>query len=143
MKKNLSILVVDDSETDRYLLKRLIQKTELIEFIYEVENGQEALDHLEKMLLNSNDEQEVRFPNIIFLDVNMPLLNGFEFLQKYLDFTQENKQFPISNIIMFSSSENEEDRKKALAYDFVNDYMIKGSAGTKEIKNKIEDIFKL
>lgn len=131
--KSYSILVVDDSQTDRYLLRRSIEKATMIGSVFEAENGKEALE----LLKNGQGQMSPFPPVIVFVDVNMPLLNGFEFLELYSKLREENSRFDACNIVMFSSSENPDDRKKALSYKFVRDYMVKGAVGPKVLREKV------
>ena len=138
--QEISILIVDDSETDRYLLKRVIQKTELVANIFESDNGQEALD-----LLNDYDSNKSKYgesfpPLLVFLDINMPLVDGFEFLEQFSKLRTTQKDYESMVIILLSSSEHADDKRKAFAYDYVHDYIIKGSISTKELRERISAI---
>ena len=69
-----SILIIDDEETDRYLLKRLLKKIKITCKVFEATDGKEALDFFlneEKNLIKYSDSYP---PTIIFLDINMPIL---------------------------------------------------------------------
>ncbi len=131
--KKYSAMIVDDSETDRYLLKRFLKKTDLIENIFEVNNGKDALNFLKEQKENEEEKVEGFPPTLLFLDINMPLMGGFEFLEKYQDF----EDLSIT-IMMFSSSANDEDRKRAFSFSFVKDFLIKGAFKVEDLKQKIE-----
>lgn len=70
----LKILLVDDSPPVRYLTRRALAERKLTGIIFEATDGKEALDYI---LLTEH------MPDIILLDVNMPLMDGLEFLQEY------------------------------------------------------------
>lgn len=72
--KLLKILLVDDSPPVRYLTRRALAERKLSGIIFEAADGQEALDYI---ILTG------QMPDIILLDVNMPLMDGLEFLQEY------------------------------------------------------------
>jgi len=130
------ILIVDDDEVDRYVLKRLVKASGLDLTIFEKMDGKEALDFFENYEENKRQHPESYPPILIFLDINMPRINGIEFLEK---FSHLRKIIEIDScvIIMFSSSEREEDKQKIMAYDFVKDYVVKGTLTAEELKEKI------
>lgn len=68
-------------------------------------------------------EENRQFPDLIFLDLNMPLLDGFEFLEKYASDCYP--YFPQTGIVIVSSSLDPEDRKLALSYPFVWEFISK------------------
>ena len=107
-----SIMIVDDSEGDQFYCKALIGKYDPSITILQAYDGQEALELLE------NATQK---PDIILLDINMPRMNGHQFLQAY-----EHKQAENSTmIVMLTSSDQEIERKKTLAYQFVQLHLLK------------------
>ena len=130
------ILIVDDSEVDRYILKRLLKESGLSLTVFEKIDGKEALDFFENYEENRKNYPESYPPILIFLDINMPIVNGFEFLTK---FAHLRKLIEVDScvVIMFSSSEREEDKEKIMAYDFVKDYVVKGTFTAQELKEKV------
>lgn len=91
-KKIKCILLVDDDPIANYLHLKVINNLKLSRRIDIVTNGKEALDYI----------NEVCHPEILFLDINMPVMNGIEFLKEY------NKIYPTpeTNIFILSSSEH-------------------------------------
>ena len=110
MKKH-SVLVVEDSEVDQYIVKYMIQKFDPELEILQALDGQEALE-----ILTVLPEQ----PIIIFLDINMPRMNGIEFLKEY-----EQSKINKTSVIMLSSSFQKTDREQCLMHRCVKKYIDK------------------
>lgn len=135
-----SILVVDDSEAVRYLLKRVIEQTGLVGDVIEAADGKEALD-----IFNNYQESKVKYengfpPGIIFLDLNMPLVDGFGFLDEFVKLRENKEEYKDIIVLVYSSSNNEEDQKRVSSYNLVKEYIVKGNSGPKEMKAKVEEI---
>lgn len=110
MKKKLNcILLVDDDDDCNFFHKRLLNKMECVEQIHIVNNGEEALNYL-----MSNIEKKQSNPDLILLDINMPKVNGWEFLDSFkeLDEAEKNK----ITLIMLTTSLNPDDKLKAKLY---------------------------
>lgn len=125
MKTKLKhILLVDDDDACNFFHTHLIEKLELAEEVKAVSNGVEALDFLRTVI----DGHYPR-PDVIFLDINMPKMNGWDFLEEYEKLEEQQKAQMI--LIMLSTSFNSEDRDRALANvnvkDFANKYLNKDS----------------
>ncbi|WP_291276188.1 response regulator [Flavobacterium sp.] len=73
------VLLVDDDEIQNFIHQRIISKYLTQDKIYIATNGEEALAILKSQLENQQNTQK----GIIFLDINMPIMNGFQFLEKY------------------------------------------------------------
>lgn len=109
MNKNLKILLVDDDEINNFLNEIILQDLDIADKIFVKQNGREALDLISD---HCNNGKEHLCPDIIFLDINMPVMNGFEFLEEY-------KKLPTSKksvVVILSSSENERDVKESKKY---------------------------
>lgn len=82
MGRKLScILLVDDDEVTNFLHKKILKEADVAEHILVALNGEEALD----ILRNVSDYKESGYPQpeLIFLDINMPRMNGWEFIEEY------------------------------------------------------------
>jgi len=137
--KQLSILIIDDSEADRYLLKRDLQSLDIPLAIAEAEDGEEALDFFKDHVVNKEIYPNVYPPQIVFLDINMPKVNGFQFLDEFIKIRQD-VNAEQSVFIMMSSSEHEEDFKKAQSYSFVVSSVAKAKFSDRELKEKIQAV---
>jgi len=103
------VFLVDDDPIQNMITSQLVRLNDSkIEFVI-YNNGVEVIQGLKEGLL----------PDIILLDINMPIMNGFDFLNLYQHYTHTAKVF------MLSSSNNEEDRKQSEKYSCVNGYAIK------------------
>lgn len=116
-----TILLVDDDEHFQYSMRRACKKVPEITNFYTANNGQEAVDFLLKRILGGE-----RIPDFILLDINMPGMNGFEFLDCYKTLKAEHKD-ALNTIIltMLTSSAHEKDRERAMASGIVQNYLIK------------------
>ena len=82
MRKQLKeILLIDDNDSDNFLHEIVITDLNCAEKISAFSNGKEAIDYL-----NELNKQGASFPQFIFLDVNMPIMNGWDFLEAYNKF---------------------------------------------------------
>jgi len=134
----ISVLIVDDSTVDRYILIRQLKKMGIVD-IFEKDDGASALEFLEKYEENAITYNGKFPPVIIFLDINMPLVGGFEFLEKFEEL-RNRLELKSCVIMMFSSSERPEDKEKAFHFDFVKDFLTKGDISIEDLKSKIEAI---
>lgn len=116
------LCVVDDDKIFTYLLKRIIEKAGIAKEIVFFENGREALDYL-----NDHRGDGRKLPQLILLDINMPILDGWQFLQEY-DKLKSEVANPIS-ICMMSSSTDIEDYDRAMLSGHVMDYLQKPVQG--------------
>jgi len=135
----ISVLIVDDDEIDRYALSRDLKSTGIEITIVEKANGKEALEFFTDYNRQKKLYPEEFPPIITFLDINMPLLTGHEFLEAF-SLLREVKDVFSNVVMMFTSSEREEDMHKALSYSFVKEYLIKGKYNKEELRLKIEKV---
>ena len=110
-----SILLVDDSEADLFLTSRVIRKAAVTETLVAKHSAQEALDYLSQRV----DEQYPR-PAIIFLDINMPRMSGWDFLDAYEQLDPEMKAQIV--VCMLTTSQAQRDREKAAQYQVIGGF---------------------
>jgi len=119
MKKINCVLLVDDSASTNVYHKKIIEKTGAVDTIDKVSNGLEALDYLS----NSGKYKDVKRPNIIFLDINMPKMDGFEFLKNYIKLPQSRRADIV--VVFLTTSNWEKDKMRAIENDVVFDFLEK------------------
>jgi len=105
-----SILVVDDDENDQFICEYTIRKFDPSIRVIKAFDGSEALDILRR-----------ETPDAIILDINMPVMNGFEFLDRYAE--EFEVHAPV--VAMLTSSHLGKDRERAMQYAFVKSYFEK------------------
>lgn len=109
MKKLKCILLIDDNSDDNFFHSLTIKRAGVTDQIKVVKSGQEALEYLKNAHI---DPDNYPMPDLAFLDINMPGLNGFEFLEKAI----ENKYLingkPVV-VVMLTNSLNPDDEKLA------------------------------
>ena len=116
--KDLNILIIDDDEINNFIASRLIDKIAVKTQVNTRLNGLEGLNYIKE---NLNHEENL--PDIIFLDINMPIMNGWEFLEEF-----EQIKGNIGKTIhvnMLSSSVYNDDITKAKTYSSVNKFISK------------------
>ena len=130
MKKKLEcILLVDDNNDDNIYHKIVIERMDITKRIEIAMNGIEALAFLKK-------ENQV-IPELIFLDINMPKMNGWEFLEQYKNLNLNQKA--RITIMMLTTSANPDDIRKAKEIEEVTGYQTKPL--TTEMLNEILDTY--
>jgi CheY-like chemotaxis protein len=112
--------IIDDDNVYINLIKKIIDFKKLSENLLVFKNGQEALDYFKPILENNSSQQ---FPEIILLDLNMPVMDGWNFLNEFTKIPTHSKI--KTTIYIVSSSINPYDVAKAKSYSLVTDYLIK------------------
>ena len=107
-----TILIVEDNAADQFLGQAIISAKRPDVKVTVASDGEEALE-----ILRSDDS----LPDLILLDINMPRMNGHDFLEVF----SENNTRDIPVVVMMTSSDLEQDREKSLSYKCVKDYLLK------------------
>lgn len=114
------ILCVDDDPITLMLCKKVIVKASFSETILTAKNGEQALEYFNSIL---GKEHENKLPQLIFLDLNMPVMDGWEFLDNF-----SLKKYSAVNsikIVVLSSTIDPEDLEKCKKYPMVIDFLSK------------------
>ena len=104
MKTVKTILLVDDDPIANFINKRLLEKMQIAKEVKVLLNGEEAIDYVKEVIENS-----LSLPEYIFLDINMPVMDGFEFIANFraLNISQQK-----TTIIVLSTSTHSTDKKR-------------------------------
>ncbi len=108
MNKQLNcILLIDDDEPTNFLNKMTLEQGSYARNVRVSQNGQEALDYLASCGDAGNGVSKNPRPDLIFLDINMPAMDGWEFLERYKQLPPEKKADIV--LIMLTTSLNPDD----------------------------------
>lgn len=125
-KKLDNIMLIDDDEIANFIYTKIIANAHVTDNIQSFQSASEALEYI-KGCENGNIP-----PDIIFLDINMPVMSGWDFLEEYKQIASDVKG--KTSIYMLSSSVYKEDLEKARSYKEVEDYIIKPLTSEKLIE---------
>lgn len=123
MKKLNSILLIDDDTATNFISKMLIKKAGITKHIETVSNGKQALDYLTNS--GKYEKLDVDFPKpmLILLDINMPVMDGWEFAEAFSKL-ESYKKGEIT-VIMLTSSLNPDDKERARNIDAISGFQNK------------------
>lgn len=118
MKEVNKLYLIDDDEIFQFITKKVIEHTNLVQKIEVFNNGQETIDYIK-----SYQQNPEKLPDVILLDLTMPILDGWGFLEEYHKLNiQTNKQI---HIYIVTSSIDPADYEKANSVSEVTDFVIK------------------
>jgi CheY-like chemotaxis protein len=132
-----SILIIDDNEDDRYLLRRMLRKLNITDRIFEVDNGQRALEFLTDLTGQQAAYPGQFPPQLVFLDINMPLMDGFLFLEQFRQLYRRNEYASVV-VMMFTSSNLTWERERASEFEFVKGGITKMPPDAETLRAAIE-----
>ncbi|QDV10002.1 Sensor histidine kinase TodS [Planctomycetes bacterium Poly30] len=136
----VSFLIIDDDQLDRYLLMRDLKRGGLDVKVFECRDGVEAIEFLSNFEANRSSQGKAFPPRILFLDINMPRVSGFGFLESFQKLRTQREEYAQCAVIMVSSSEHPDERVRALAYEGVVDFVIKGRTSAEELRAKVDAV---
>ena len=117
-----AIWVIDDDTIYQIIINKIIQRSKLFSTITSFKNGKEAIDALHHTVHNTKDNSDA-LPDIILLDIDMPIMDGWEFMEKMgLIKSKFNKNITV---YIVSSSIATEDKNKSKTYSDILGYISK------------------
>jgi CheY-like chemotaxis protein len=114
------LCVIDDDDVYQFTVKKMVQKTGVANKIISFRDGEKAILFFEEIIQKSNKDE---FPDVILLDINMPIMDGWEFIENYLLLKPKIGKKIL--IYMVSSSVHEADLVKANSISEISDYIVK------------------
>jgi CheY-like chemotaxis protein len=114
-----NIMLIDDSEADNFIHQRILRKADVSHNIIVKKSGQDALD----FLISEGADGSKPAPELIFLDINMPGMNGWEFLEHYRNLQREEKAGII--VCLLTTSVAEADKERAKGQPQIKSYLHK------------------
>jgi CheY-like chemotaxis protein len=105
------ILLIDDDEPTNFLNRMTVEQTGCTRHVAVVQSGQEGLNFLMGQRPPSGEMANCPHPDLIFLDINMPAMDGWEFMEKYKQLPREQKASIV--LIMLTTSLNPDDEEKS------------------------------
>nr|WP_321410832.1 response regulator [uncultured Allomuricauda sp.] len=130
--KAINVFVVDDDDIYQFTTGVNLKSIPNVKSIKNFYDGAEAMEHI---LEHQNDENQL--PDLIFLDINMPVMDGFQFMAEFTDLLPKlNKKIKV---YMVSSSLDTKDMERSKRIDAIADYLVKpvSSMNLKEILSKM------
>lgn len=124
-----NVLLVDDDAVSNFINEMTLQEMNFSNFIHVSENGKEALHYLTQSLMECEE-----YPELILLDINMPVMDGFQFLEEFEKLPSNIRK--SIRVVMLTSSNATLDISKAKRYN-INGYIVKPLC-----KRKLEEVFK-
>ena len=112
------MLLIDDDEATNYINDIIIRDSGLVKKIEKANTGRKALDFLQSETDNKHPQ-----PDMILLDINMPAMDGWEFMEEYRSLEEDQKATII--VVMLTTSLNPEDEERARAIKEINDFRSK------------------
>ena len=120
--KYYAVMLIDDNEIDNLINQKMIEAADISEHIYTHTGARSAIEFLKNLEKIDKETKDV-LPDLIFLDIDMPLMDGFQFLDEFNKLGDDTRK--KCKIVMLTSSINPQDVKKSKKYIYVKKYINK------------------
>lgn len=117
-----AVMLIDDNEIDNFINLKMLENTFFSERIFVHTNGKSALEFLQN-LVRQGQKDEILFPEIIFLDLNMPVMDGYQFADEFEKI--QNSFIERTKIVVLTTSLNLQDVEKSKKYSRIIKYINK------------------
>lgn len=118
-----AVMLIDDNEIDNLINQKIIESSDICNYIFTHTGGKSAIEFLKNAEKIAREGNKGLMPEIIFLDIDMPLMDGFQFLDEFENLPKGIKDH--CRIVMLTSSINSKDVKKSKRYSNVKEYINK------------------
>ncbi|MGV3696587.1 response regulator [Flavobacterium sp.] len=112
------ILCVDDDPITLMLCRKVVEKVEFAKEIITVNNGEEAIQYFDALFEERKNNNDIVYPKLVLLDLNMPVMDGWEFLESYITKEYQNV-FDSTRFIVLSSSIDPYDINRSKTYPVI------------------------
>jgi CheY-like chemotaxis protein len=126
------VMLIDDAELDNFINEKLIRSYNFSENVYLNTSATSALEFLNNLVIMGKDSHQI-YPEVIFVDINMPIVDGFQFITAFRQAID--KQINKPKLVVLTSSVAESDREKT--FDISKEIIFLNKPLAKEMLDKI------